>query len=84
MSFDSDVGLGLDSLFEIIRVVWTRGQRLKLAIPVCRSEFRWSSFLVRVVYVWNSLPCRVVGAGSVECFKMRLDVVLGSKLLDTI
>ena len=34
--------------------------------------------------VWNSLPSRVVEAGSVECFKRRLDVVLGSKLLETI
>ena len=83
-SFHSYVDLGLESLFEVPRDVGTRGHRFKLPISVCRSEVRRRSFVVRVVSVWNSLPSRVVEAGSVECFKRRLDVVLGSKLLDTI
>ena len=34
--------------------------------------------------MWNSLPCRVVEAGSIDCFERILVVELGSKLLDTI
>ena len=83
-SFHSDVGLSLESLFEVPRDVGTRGPRFKMSIPVCRSEVRRRSFVVRVVSVRNSLPSRVVKARSVECFKRRLDVILGSKLLDTI
>ena len=77
-SFHSVVGMGLESLFELAHDVTTRGHRFKLAIPVCRSEIRRRSFVVRTVPVWNSLPFRVVEAGSVECFKKLLDVVLGS------
>ena len=83
-SFHSYVDLGLESLFEVPRDVGTRGHRFKLPISVCRSEVRRRSFVVRVVSVGSSLPCRAVEAGSVDCFKRRLDVVLGSKLLDTI
>ena len=36
-NFHSDiVDLGLESLFEVVRDVGTRGHRFKLAIPVCR------------------------------------------------
>ena len=73
---------GLESLFEVARDVSTRGHTFKLAIPVCQSEVRRRSFVVRVVSVWNSLPSRDVEAGSVEC--RRVDIILGSKLLDTI
>ena len=83
-SFHADVDLGLKSLFEVARDVGTRGHRFEISIPVCRSGVRRRSFVVRVVSVWNSLPSRVVEADCVECFKRRLDVVLGSKLLDTI
>ena len=82
-SFHSDVDLGLESLFEVARDVDTRVHRFKLTIPVCRSEVSRRSFVVQVVYVLNSLPSRVVEAGSLECFKRRLDIILGSKLHDT-
>ena len=35
-------------------------------------------FTQRVVTHWNRLPKKVVGALSVEAFKVRLDVALGS------
>ena len=57
---------------------------LNLAIQMCRLVVRRRFFVVRVVSVWNSLPSRVVEADSVECFKRRLDGVLGSRLLTTI
>ena len=74
----------MESLFEMARDVGMRGHRFKLAIPVCRSEVRRRPFVVRVISVWNLLPSRVVEAGSAERFKRRLDVVLGSELLETI
>ena len=80
-NFHSDVEIGLESLFEVTRDVGTRVHRFKLTIPVCRSKDRSRSFVARVVSVWNSLSSRVIEAGSVECFKRRSDVVLGSKLL---
>ena len=76
--------LGLESLFAVARDVGTRGHSLKLALPHCRSEVGRRSFAVRVVSVWNSLPSRFVEAGSFECFKRRLDGVIGSRLLVTI
>ena len=83
-SFHLDVDLGLESLFEVAGDVGTRGHRFKLAIPVCRSEVRKRSFVVRVVSVSNSMSSWVVATGSLECFKRRLDVVLGSKLFEII
>ena len=53
-------------------------------VIVCRSEVRRRSFVVQFVFVWISIPSRVVETGSVDCFKMGFDVVLDSKLLDTI
>ena len=71
-------------MFEVARDVGTRGHRFKQAIPVCQSEVRRRSFIVRFVSVWISLPSRVVEADSVEYFKGRLDGVLGCGLLTTI
>ena len=83
-SFHPDVDLGLESLFVVVRDVGTRVHRFKLVIPVFLSEVRRRSFVDRVVAVWNSLSSRAVEAGSVECFKTRLNVILGNKMLDTI
>ena len=58
--------------------------QFKVAIPVCQSVDRRRTFVVLVASVWNSLPFRVVGAGSIEWLKRILDVILGSKLIDTI
>ena len=50
-SFNSDVDLGLESLFKVPSDVGMRGHRFKLTIPVCRSKVRRRSFAVRVVSV---------------------------------
>ena len=41
-------------------------------------DIRKKSFTVRVVRHWNRLPKEAVDAPSLEAFKARLDVALGS------
>ena len=43
-----------------------------------RLDIRRKVFTQRVVTHWNRLPQEVVGAPSLEAFKARLDVALGS------
>ena len=77
--FNSELDLGLCDLFERARNSSTRGHRLKLAIPVCRTELRRRSFGVRCVRVWNSLPSSLVESGQ-DAFKLGLDSFLGDEL----
>ena len=77
--FNSELDLGLCDLFEMARNPSTRGHRLKLAIPVCRTELRRRTFGVRCVSVWNSLPASLVESG-LDAFKCGLDSFLGDEL----
>ena len=43
-----------------------------------RLDIRRKFFTQRIVMHWNRLPKEVVGTPSVEAFKARLDVALGS------
>ena len=43
-----------------------------------RLDIRKESSTVRVVRHWNRLPSVVVGAPSLETFKVRLDQALGN------
>ena len=43
-----------------------------------RLDIRRKSFTQRVVTHWNRLPKKVVDAPSLEAFKARMDVTLGS------
>ena len=47
-------------------------------LSVCLSDFRRKFFTQRVVMHCNRLPKEVVDAPSLEAFKARLDVALGS------
>jgi len=47
-------------------------------VPATKEAHTWKVFTQRVVTHWNRLPKEAVDAPSLEAFKSRLDVALGS------
>jgi len=55
-----------------------RGKGFKMRQGRFRLDIRRKLFTQRVMMHWNRLPMEAVDAPSLEAFKARLDVALGS------
>ena len=62
-----------NDIFEIIKESRTRGHRLKIRKPRCKSKMRQMSFSVRSINNWNNLPEIAINASSINKFKSELE-----------
>jgi len=67
-----------EEVFMRVESDWSRGNGFKLGQGRFRLDIRKKFFPQRVLTHWNRLPMEAVDAPSLETFKARLDVALGS------
>jgi len=67
--YENNIAINLD----VNKDSRTRGNLFKLKNKRFQYDIRKFSFSVRIGYVWNSLPNKVVEADTVDTFKRRLD-----------
>ena len=79
-AFNAEVDVGLREIFERQVHGATRGHRLKLSVPLCRTDIRRRFLNVRCVNVWNNLPSETVTSDNVVKFKRLLEADLGDML----
>ena len=78
--FHKQSAISPSDLFTVSPITNTRGHRFKLVKPHINTECRQRFFSVRSIDHWNSLPDSVVGANTVEAFKLGLHLSLGDLL----
>ena len=81
-SFCPIVEVGMLNIFERQFHTATRGHRLKLSMPSCRSETLRRFLSVRIIREWNCLPANVVEARTIDSFKNRLDACMGQRFFE--
>ena len=62
-----------DDLFIMHTESKTRGHKLKIRKPQCKTSLRQRSFAVRCINGWNGLPDSAVEAYSINNFKSELE-----------
>ena len=81
-AFHIGIDVGLSDLFEYARNTGTRGDAIKLSIPLCGKDVKKGSFAVRCVKIWNSITAEAVASNDVEIFKAQLDRFFGDMLYE--
>jgi len=64
-----------NDFFTLSGVNITRGNDLKLKLPVSRVDCRKHFFAVRIIHIWNSLPNDIVLSDNCTVFKKRLQLI---------
>ncbi|EYB97875.1 hypothetical protein Y032_0136g1974 [Ancylostoma ceylanicum] len=72
-----EVDMKIDTLFSLSEFnSRTRGHRFRFVLPKAHSQQFRSSFMVRVIRIWNQLPASIIQSSSPSTFHMKLSKYL--------